>query len=152
MAERMTFMIEEAKIIFRNFAGKEGMYNKEGDRNFSVLLDEETAARMAEDGWNVKQTKEREDGEGGDWYIPVSLGYKNSPPKVVLITSSARSNLGESSVEVLDYADIQTADLICNAYEWTVNGKSGIKAYLKSLFVTINEDELERKYAMNGGD
>ncbi len=66
-----------------------------------------------------------------------------------MITSTSRTHLDESSVPVLDWAEIQTADLIARAYEWEVNGKSGIKAYLQSLFVTIEEDALERKYAIN---
>jgi hypothetical protein len=48
---------------------------------------------------------------------------------------------------MLDWADIKSSDLICRAYEWDVNGKTGIKAYLQSLFVTIEEDYLDRKYS-----
>ena len=69
-----------------------------------------------------------------------------------MITSSARTPLDEDSVEVLDWADIRTADLIARAYTWEVNGKTGIKAYLQSLFVTIEEDALERKYSMSLAD
>lgn len=64
-----------------------------------------------------------------------------------MISSTARTNLDEASVEVLDWADIRVADLIARGYEWSVNGKTGVKAYLQSLFVTIEEDDLERKYA-----
>ena len=52
-----TVLMEGVRIIFRNFAGKEGQYNREGDRNFAVLLDEPTAAAMAEDNWNVKDVE-----------------------------------------------------------------------------------------------
>lgn len=148
----MQFMIEDAQIVFRNFEGKEGMYNKAGDRNFAVILDPATADAMAKDGWNVKQLKDRDEDEPGDFYIEVAVSYKNRPPRVVMITSTSRTNLDENSVEVLDYADIAQVDLIANAYRWEVNGKTGIKAYLKSMFVTIEEDELERKYAVNQGD
>jgi hypothetical protein len=55
--------------------------------------------------------------------------------------------LHEDEVEILDWADIQMTDLIVRPYEWAVNGKTGIKAYLQSIFVTIQEDELELKYA-----
>ena len=50
-------MMEGVRIIFRNFAGKEGQYNREGDRNFAVLLDDKAAAAMAEDQWNVKMVE-----------------------------------------------------------------------------------------------
>ena len=140
-------VMENVRIVFRNFAGKEGQYNREGDRNFAVLLDEDTAEAMNNDGWNVKWLKAREEGEPEQPYLAVSVNFRGRPPKIVMITSRGRTTLGEDEVELLDWADIQTVDLILNPYEWAVTGKSGIKAYLKSMFVTIAEDELERKYA-----
>jgi len=141
--------MEGVRIVFRNFAGKEGMYNREGDRNFAVLLDDTVADKMAEDGWNIKwlRPNPEEPDEAPQAYIQVSVSYKGRPPRVVLITSRGRTNLEENSVEMLDWADIKNVDLILRPYEWTVNDKSGIKAYLKSIYVTIEEDALEMKYA-----
>ena len=143
-----TVLMEGVRIIFRNFSGKEGQYNRQGDRNFAVLLDDSVANAMAEDGWNIKWLKPREDEEGEQpqAYLPVSLNFKGRPPRIVLITSRGRSNLDEDSVEMLDWADIINVDLIVRPYEWTVNEKSGIKAYLQSIYVTIEEDPLEMKY------
>lgn len=140
-------VMENVRIVFRNFAGKEGMYNREGDRNFAVLLDEDVANAMAEDGWNVKWLKARDEGESDQAYLQVAVNFKGRPPRVVMITSRGRTPLAEDEIEVLDWADIATVDLILRPYEWAVNGKTGIKAYLKSIFVTINEDALELKYA-----
>jgi hypothetical protein len=150
MAEQSkTFMVEDGQIIFRNFTGKEGQYNREGDRNFAVILDQEAADQMLNDGWNVRFLAAREEGESDTPYIQVAVNFKNRPPRVVMITSTSRTQLDEASVDVLDWADIQSADLIARGYEWTVNGKSGVKAYLQSLFVTIEEDALEKKYSIN---
>jgi hypothetical protein len=141
--------MEGVRIIFRNFAGKEGQYNREGDRNFAVLLDETVANAMTEDGWNIKWLKPREDDEDDtrQAYLPVSVNFKGRPPRIVLITSRGRTNLDETTVETLDWVDILNVDLIVRPYEWTVNGKSGIKAYLQSIYVTIEEDPLEVKYS-----
>ena len=147
--EAKTFMVEDAPIIFRNFSGKEGQYNREGDRNFAVVLPREIALQMHDDGWNVRYLESREEGEEDTPYISVAVNFKNRPPRVVLLTSTTRTQLDEDSVEVLDWADIQTADLIARGYDWSVNGKTGTKAYLQSLFVTIQEDALERKYSIN---
>ena len=140
-------IMQDVRIIFRNFAGKEGQYNREGDRNFAVLLDDKVADEMAKDGWNVKWLKAREEGEPEQAYLQVSVNFKGRPPRVVMLTSRGRNNLGEDEVELLDWADIKMVDMIVRPYEWLVNGKSGIKAYLQSIFVTIEEDELELKYA-----
>ena len=145
-----TVIMEGVRIIFRNFSGKEGQYNREGDRNFAVLIDEPTAEAMAADGWNVKMLKPRDDDEEGSppqAYLPVAVNFRGRPPRIVLITSRNRTNLNESQVETLDWVDILNVDLIVRPYEWTVNGKSGIKAYLQSMYVTIEEDPLEAKYA-----
>lgn len=139
--------IENARIIFRNFEGKEGQYNREGDRNFCVLLDPVAAEELAGDGWNVKALRAREEGDPDQPYLQVSVGYgAGRPPKVVLITSKSRTDLDEGSIALLDWADIKVVDLIFRPYNWEVGGRGGVKAYLKTMFVTINEDELELKY------
>jgi hypothetical protein len=148
--ERRRIMIENAHIFRRNFTGREGMYNQAGQRNFLVSLDEKTAKEMAKDGWNVKFPEARDEEEDArDPYIQVNVGYKIRPPRIIMITSTGRVIMTEENVEALDWVDIAMADLIFTASEWSVNGKSGIKAWLKSLFITIEEDELERKYQIN---
>ena len=149
MDEAKTFLVEDARLIFRNFSGKEGQYNREGDRNFSVILDDKNAEIMLRDGWNVKYLESREEGQPPTPYITIAVNFKQRPPRVVMITTGARTNLNQNSVDVLDWADIKKADLIARGYDWIVGDKTGTKAYLKSLFVTIEEDELERKYAIN---
>jgi hypothetical protein len=147
MARENTILMEDARIIFKNFAGKEGKYNREGDRNFCVLLDEDMAKELDEDGWNVKALRAREEGDPDQPYLQVTVSYKGRPPKVVMITSRGRTDLSEDEIELLDWADIRQVDLIVRPYHWVVSEKSGIKAYLKSIFITIEEDALDLKYA-----
>lgn len=140
-------IVENAQIRFRNFAGKEGKYNKAGERDFCVLLDPDTAEAMAQDGWNIKTLNSREEGEPGTPYVNVQVAFKGRPPNIYMITSRGRTAVTEDIVELLDYVDIKNADLIIRPYNWDVNGEQGVKAYLKSLYVTIEEDELDLKYA-----
>jgi hypothetical protein len=147
-----SIFVENAQIIFRNLAGHERQFNVEGDRNFCLLLTPEQADWFHSDGWNVKTTKEREldEGEtvGGEPYIKVKVSYKGkNPPKVFLITERGKTALGPDELELVDFADIVSCDVMIRPYDWDVNGKTGRKAYLKSLAVTINEDEFDRKYA-----
>lgn len=142
-----TELFENATIMFRNFKGREGMYNREGERNFCVLVDKERAQDMEEMGWNIKYLKPREDGDEPQAYLQVSVGYKVKPPRVMLLTSAGKRDLGEKQVEALDYVDIDWADVIVRPYEWHVNGRSGLKAYLKTIVVQVLEDYLESKYS-----
>jgi hypothetical protein len=138
--------LEDVVIAFRNFAGKEDTYNREGDRNFAILLDEDRAAQMERDGWNVKRLKPRDEDEYGTPYIQVAVSYKQKPPKIGVVTSGGIKYYDEDIVNLLDWVDIETADVTLYPYEWAVNGKTGVKAYLVTLFMKIEEDYLQRKW------
>lgn len=139
-------VIENATIAFRNFAGKEDTYNREGDRNFAILLDEDRAAEMEQAGWNVKRLKPRDDEEYGTPYVQVAVSYKQKPPKIVVVTSKGMTAYTEDMVEMLDWVDIETADVRLTPYEWAINGKTGVKAYLLTLYLKIEEDYLQLKW------
>lgn len=138
--------VENARIIFRNFAGKESKFNAKGKRNFCLILDNESAEDLKEIGWNIKYLNPRDPEEAPQPYIQVSVSYDNFPPKIWLISGGKKTELTEDTVSVLDYAEIENVDIIIRPYTWEVNGKGGIKAYVKNMYVTIVENEFERKY------
>lgn len=142
-----TVTLEDCKIVFRNFSGAEGKFNRKGDRNFCVLLDFDTAEAMVADGWNIKELQPRDEGDQPQPYLKVKVNFSGKPPRVHLVTSRNKTSLSEDMVDILDYAEIEKTDLIISPYDWNVNGSSGRSAYLKSIFVTIREDELDLKYA-----
>lgn len=140
-------VIENARIGFRNFAGEAGKFNASGNRNFCVFLDDEEMAKQLEsDGWNIRWLKPRDEGDKEQGYLQVSVTYSNFPPKIVLINSKSKTTLDENNVNILDWAEIDNVDVIIRPYNWEVNGKSGVKAYVKSMYVTIVEDNFESKY------
>lgn len=143
--------IENAHIIFRNFSGEESKFNKKGSRNFGAVLDVDLAAMMKKDGWNIKELPPREDGDIPTYWLPVSVVFGHIPPKIILVTSNNMAPLDETTVNQLDYAEIANVDMIVRPYCWKVNGSSGVKAYLKTMYVTIVEDEFASKYQRNMG-
>lgn len=141
-----TISIENARIGFRNFSGKEGKFNPVGRRNFCVFLESDIASTLHNDGWNVKWLEPRNEEDDLQPYLQVAVSYENIPPKILMISAHGKTILDADSVGVLDWAEIIEVDLIIRPYNWEVNGKIGVKAYVKSMYVTIAEDEFEAKY------
>lgn len=139
--------IENARLLFKNFAGEAGKFNPPGRRNFNVVIPPEFVKQMAEDGWNIRYLKARDEGDTDTAIMQVRVSFDNYPPRIVLINSSGKTTLTEENVSLLDWADIANVDLTIRPYNWNVNGKSGVTAYLKTMWVTIREDAFEAKYA-----
>lgn len=150
--DKNTVLFEDARLMFKNFAGRERQFNPEGDRNFTLFLSPEDAEVMRRDGWNVKQLNPREEGDIPQDILKVKVGVpkpgsNGSFATVYLITSGGKTQLDPETVGMIDFMRIKTADLIIRPYDWEINGRTGRTAYLKSLFVTMDEDELDVKYA-----
>jgi|MGYP000035742841 hypothetical protein len=139
-------VVENARLIFKNFAGEESKFNRAGNRNFCVILDGDSAEDLRQMGWNVKALRPREDEDEPTYYLQVTVAFGNFPPKVIMISGKTKTVLDEESIDTLDYAEIANVDLIIRPYHWEVNGKEGIKAYLKTMYVTIEQDVFAGKY------
>lgn len=139
-------VVENARLIFKNFAGEESKFNRAGNRNFCVILDGDSAEDLRQMGWNVKALRPREDEDEPTYYLQVTVAFGNFPPKVIMISGKTKTVLDEESIATLDYAEIANVDLIIRPYHWEVNGKEGIKAYLKTMYITIEQDVFAGKY------
>ena len=187
MATKNNIRIEHAVLVFRNFAGARKMYNDEGKRNFCVYLDgydrkgnqfnnEEMIPRykygsdwvspndlipaLERDGWNIKWTRESEDGEYPSRpYIKVNVKYSEQwpqfNPKVLMVKNDGGlTNIDEEAIHQIDTTWIANCDLIIkpNNYEERKGIENGkVSADLKLMYVTpvedVDEDEFDGKYS-----
>ena len=150
-AARGVVQIDDARIIYRNFAGAPSKFNREGDRNFAVVIeDQDIAEALTEKGWNVKIKPPREEGDEPFMFLPVKVKFNDRGPKVYLQNSLGGRNrvtLDEDTVGILDNGDITNVDLDIRPYDWDVQGKTGRTAYLQSICVTQEVDRFLDRYA-----
>ena len=145
---RANLNIENASIGYRNFAGRETDFNEKGRRNFSVFFDADTAEELMAEGWNVRRVKSSPD-DDPTYFMKVAVRYDTVPPTIYLVdpTTKKKRVMSEDSIANLDRAEFENIDLTITPYDWERNGRSGRKAYLKTMYVTLKRDTIDRKYA-----
>lgn len=152
-APKGILQIDDARIIFKNFEGRGDKFNREGDRNFSLLIeDENTANALIKEGWNVKIKPGREEGDDPFMRLPVKVKFTDYGPNVYLVTGNRRNELDEESIGCLDNIEIESVDMDIRPYDWEVNGRTGRTAYLQSMEVVQRIDRFAARYSENGAD
>ena len=147
-APRGILQIDNCRIVYRNFAGRGDKFNREGDRNFAIVIpDEDLANRLIDEGWNVKIKAARDDQDTPFMILPVKVKFNDRGPACYLISGNHRVRLDEESISCLDDIDISNVDLDIRPYDWEVNGKTGRTAYLQSIEVTQEIDRFAARYA-----
>lgn len=140
---RVSYEIEDARMIWTNFAGKEGDYNAEGRRNFNLVLDEQSANELLADGFNVKYKEPKAEGVDPIWTLKVNLNCKGyNPPDVQIKNDHGIRKLDEESVAILDFASIEKCFVRFSPYHF----KDNVSAYLQTLLATIHESEYENSF------
>ena len=148
ISPRDLITLHDVKLIFRNFSGEARRFNNAGDRNVTIVLTPAQSMMLRERGYNVKTLAPYREGDEPQDILKVNVSYRYQKPTVVTITSRSRVELDEDTVGILDYAFITKADISFRGSAWTMsNGDSGVSAYLNSLYVTLEEDELAAEYA-----
>ena len=146
-APRDILQINDARIIYRNLRGEGSKFNREGDRNFAVVIpNQELADELIDRGWNVKIKEPRDEGEEPFRYLPVKVKFNDRGPQVYLVSGNAHRELSEDMVSIVDEIDIRSVNLDVRPYDWEVNGKTGRTAYLDSINVEQNLNRFEEYY------
>lgn len=147
-APKGILQIDNARIIYRNFSGEGSKFNREGDRNFAVVIDDQDIAdALIEEGWNVKIKAPRDEDDSPFMFLPVKIKFNDRGPRVYLKTGNKMNKLDEESIDCLDHLDIISVDMDVRPYDWEVQGKAGRSAYLQSICVTQEIDRFANRFA-----
>lgn len=149
IAPRGILQIDDARLIFKNFEGRGDKFNREGDRNFSILIeDSDVADALIQEGWNVRIKPGRDEDDGPFMRLPVKVKFTDYGPRVYLKSGKPEPiELDEESIGCLDQIDIESVDLDIRPFDWEVNGKTGRTAYLQSMHVVQRIDRFAARYA-----
>lgn len=148
IAPRGILQIDDARLVYRNFSGTPSKFNREGDRNFAVVIpDEETKDALVAEGYNVKIKPPRDEDDAPFMYLPVKIKFNDRGPNIYLQTGRAKNRLDEERIACLDRVDIVGVDLDIRPYDWEVNGKQGRTAYLQSMHVVQEVDRFAERFA-----
>ena len=129
--------ISNAKILWKNFTGELGFYNKEGGRNFCLVLSDDASVNFfKQNGYSVAVKPSGV--EVGEFirYLKVKLKFNNRKPAIILKSNNKTIRVDENLVSVLDSIKIKSVDMGIKPYHWELpNGEHGQIAYLSNMTV-----------------
>lgn len=138
-------------INFKNFSARPGKYSRPNvpdSREFVLFFNEEQGHVMEDEGWNIAWYEPREEGDERIARLRVKVNYNYTPalPRVIQIIEGKDGDkkipFNEGNINILDGCKIERMDLTIRPH----NRPEGTTAYLKTAYVILEEDELDKEY------
>jgi hypothetical protein len=137
--------INDARIIWKNFTGRGDRFNREGDRNFHLVIPTQEDCDILlndknqfGDSWNVKIKPAKEEGDIPFMHMLVKVKFNGRGPNVYLDRGPKKEPLmlNEDTISCLDDMDILSVDLDIRPYDDQLpNGNTFRTAYLSAMRV-----------------
>lgn len=150
MARIPDINITEGKIAYSNFSGSPTQYNPEGGkRSVTFVIPDDIADELINEGWPVRK-QEFDDGTSR-YLLDAAFLFRTRngqprDPKIFIVRDNRLIHVTEDTADALDRADIVSVDAVIAASYWEYAGRSGIKAYINSMYLTIKENPIDEKY------
>jgi hypothetical protein len=141
--------LEDIKVkwAFSHFDGREDIFNAQGDHNFQIILPEDVAVKLRDEGWNVRTMDPYEEGDPPEHLLKVKISYKYEPPKIYLIKGQRKLRADERDLADIRRDTCERIDVIITPSRWVAGGNTGISAYAKELYAKIKESRFSAMYA-----
>lgn len=141
--------LEDVKIkwVFSHFDGREDTFNPQGNHNFQIMLPDDVAKSLLDEGWNVRTMPGYEEGDPDEHLLKVNISYKYELPKIYLIKGERKLRADQSNLADIRRDTCERIDVIITPSRWVANGSTGITAYAKELYAKVKESRFSEKYA-----
>ena len=141
--------IENAQIkwAWSHFDGRADTYNDEGDHNFTIILNEDQAKKLAADGWAVKESEGYEEGDPPEYLLKAKISYKFEAPKVYLIKGERKFRADQRDLADIKRSTTEQIDVILTPSRWVNGPRTGVTAYVKELYAVVKESRFSARYA-----
>ena len=138
--------VENAVIIWTNFSGGPTKYNSVGGkRTFTLVLSEEIADALKDEGWNIKFREPKDPDDDPLIYTEIVVNMESAYPPTVVLYSEFRGRkkanpLDSESIARLDSINIDNVDLIIHPYEHGRTSAFRVKGYARAIHVIQGQD------------
>lgn len=122
--ERGGFEVRNAYIFWTNFRGEANKFGN-STRNFNLAVSKEMGKQLLINGWRVREREvidNHGDVEGVLYFVNIKVNMNSKNPPMVSLYSEFKGIRNKRALDIdtigeLDRIDIQTCDLVVNAYE-----------------------------------
>lgn len=154
-------IFENAQVLFPNFSGREGRYNREGNRCFSVMVtdaegkpDADLAMQLKEEGWNIRERIINNEPTGEfyingvninyDYYIKPIIHYISNGNEIELTPELLDSGIAGQ----LDGRGAERYDISIRPRVWERNDGTfgGVKGYVDEMRIFARKSLFSSRY------